>query len=110
MSKQLGRTFYTIVRPASAMRDLVEADPDGAFDLPVDAKRVVTFLGRPNEAKLSPPIESDGVRILAINASEVFTAYAPNPRGPTLMTLIEKIFCSKVTTRTRGTVKRRATA
>jgi uncharacterized protein (DUF1697 family) len=110
MAKQLGRAFYTLVRPASVLRDLVEADPYTAFDLPANAKRVVTFLGEPHKTKLSLPIEADGIRILAMNGREVFTAYVPNPRGPMFMTLIEKIFGRNVTTRTWDTVKKCITA
>lgn len=110
MAKHLGRTFYTIARPASVLRDLIEADPYAAFDLPTDAKRVVTFLREPHEARLSLPIEIDGVRVLATTGREVLTAYVPNPRGPVFMTLIEKTFGMNVTTRTWDTVKRCATA
>jgi uncharacterized protein (DUF1697 family) len=110
MAKQLSRTFYTIVRPVSVLRDLVEADPFAAFDLPSTAKRVVTFLGAPHQAKLTLPIETEGVHILTMHGREVFTAYVPDPRGPVFMTLLEKIFGSKVTTRTWETVKKCATA
>jgi len=106
MAKQLGRTFYTIVRRADVLRDMIEADPYAAFRLPANAKRVVTFLRDPNKAKLSLPLATDGVRILAMNRREIFTAYVPNPRGPVFMALIEKIFGSKVTTRTWDTVKK----
>jgi uncharacterized protein (DUF1697 family) len=110
MAKHLGRTFYTIARPAGVLRDLIEADPYVAFDLPANAKRVVTFLREPHEARLSLPIEIDGVRVLATTGREVLTAYVPNPRGPVFMTLIEKTFGVNVTTRTWDTVKRCATA
>lgn len=110
MAKYLGRTFFTIVRPASVLRDLIEADPYAAFHLPANAKRVVTFLREPHKSKLSLPLETDGVRILAMNGREIFTAYVPNPRGPVFMTLIEKIFGINVTTRTWDTVKKCATA
>jgi uncharacterized protein (DUF1697 family) len=110
MAKQLGRTFYTIVRPASHLRELIEADCYAAFRLPANAKRVITFLREPNKAKLSLPLVIDGVRILAINGREIFIAYVPNPRGPVFMTLIEKTFGINVTTRTWDTVKKCATA
>ena len=110
MAKQLDRVFYTIVRRASALRELIEADPYAAFRLPANAKRVVTFLREPHKAKLSLPLETAGVRILAMSGSEVFIAYVPNPRGPVFMTLIEKTFGTKVTTRTWDTVKKCTTA
>jgi len=110
IAKQLGRTFYTIVRPASHLRELITADPYAAFRLPANAKRVITFLREPHKAKLSLPLETDGVRILVMNGREVFTAYVPNPRGPVFMTLIEKTFGAYVTTRTWDTVRKCATA
>jgi len=110
MTKQLGRVFYTIVRPTSALREMIEADPYAAFRLPANAKRVVTFLREPHKAKVSLPYEIDGARILATNGREVFTAYVPNPRGPVFMALIEKTFGASVTTRTWDTVKKCAAA
>lgn len=110
MTKQLGRAFYTIVRPANVLRELLELDPYAAFRLPASAKRVVTFLREPRTEKLTLPIEVDGARILAIHDREVFTAYVPNPRGPVFMALIEKTFGTNVTTRTWDTIKKCANA
>ena len=89
---------------------MIQADPYAAFRLPEKAKRVVTFLREPHKAKLSLPLEADGVRILVLKGREVFTAYVPNPRGPAFMALIEKTFGVNVTTRTWDTVKKFATA
>lgn len=110
MAKQLGRTFYTIVRPTNALRALLEADPYAAHRLPGNAKRVVSFLRKPHKAKLSLPLEVDGARILAMKGREIFTAYVPSPRGAVFMTLIEKTFGTGVTTRTWDTVKKCANA
>lgn len=110
MTKELGRSFSTLVRSADALRELLAADPYAAHELPAGAKRVVTFLRTPPDAKLSLPIEVDGARILAIDGMEVFTAYVPSPRGPVFMTLIEKTFGSGLTTRTWETVRKCAVA
>ncbi|MGH2360676.1 MAG: DUF1697 domain-containing protein [bacterium] len=110
MAKHLGRTFYTIVRHASALHKLLETDPYAAFRLPANAKRVVTFLRHPHKTKLSLPLEVDGARILAMNGREIFTAYVQSPRGAVFMTLIEKTFGTNVTTRTWDTVKKCAAA
>jgi uncharacterized protein (DUF1697 family) len=104
MTKQLGRTFLTIVRPVEALRKVLASDPYQAFRLPAGAKRIVTFLlGRPS-SKLTLPDEVDGARILAVKGSEVFSVYLPTPEGPVFMTLIEKTFGSELTTRTWDTV------
>ena len=110
MAKALGRTFYTIVRPANALRRLLESDPFRAFRLPANAKRVVTFMRKPRESKLPLPIELDGARIFAVKGGEVFTAYVPSQHGPVFMSLIEKTFGRDVTTRTWDTVRKSAEA
>jgi uncharacterized protein (DUF1697 family) len=106
MAKHLGRSFYTIVRSVTAIRELLDSDPYAHFRLPADAKPVITFLREPAKTKLALPLELDGARILAAKGREVFTAYVPSPRGPVFMTLIEKTFGSNVTTRTWDTVKK----
>lgn len=110
MKKGLGRTFTTIVRPVSFLKELLESDPYATFKLPSNAKRIVTFLGKPDKAKRSLPTEADGVRILATNGSEVFTIYVPTPKGPVFMTMLGKAFGENVTTRTWNTVRRCAGA
>jgi len=106
MAKELGRTFRTIVRPASVLKALLESDPYAESRVPEKAKRVVTFLREPQKAKLALPVETDGARIVAMDGAEVFSAYVPSPRGPVFMTLIEKTFGSDVTTRTWDTIKK----
>jgi uncharacterized protein (DUF1697 family) len=110
MSKELGRTFHTIVRPVRALAEMLEADPYADFRVPAHAKRVVTFLRDPWRTKLSLPIEVDGARILAVHGREIFTAYVPSPRGAVFMSLIEKTFGTGVTTRTWDTVQKCAAA
>ena len=106
MSKRLGRAFYTIVRAADDLRELLERDPFAPWRAPANAKRVVTFLREPHNGKLALPIEVDGARILAVKGAEIFTVYTPSPRGPVFMALIEKTFGANVTTRTWDTVKK----
>lgn len=110
MATQLERTFYTIVRPVSALSELLDADPYARFRLPADAKRVVTFLREPARAKLSLPLELDGARILAMRGRDILTAYVPKPASPVFMALIERTFGKNVTTRTWETVKKCAAA
>ena len=110
MAKHLGRSFYTIVRPAEALRVLLEADPYAAFDVPADAKRFVTFLREPPAARISFPVEADRARILARKDREVFTACLVGAKGAVFMTLIEKTLGKNVTTRTWDTVRKCASA
>lgn len=110
MKKHLGSEFMTIVRPVEALRQLLAADPFAEFDLPSEAKRVVTFLReRPRasaRSQLKLPVELHGAQILAVQGSEVFSAYVRSPKGAVFMTLIEKTFGKDVTTRTWDTVKK----
>lgn len=110
MQDVLGRSFYTIVRPAAALRALLETGPYAGFDLPPGAKRVVSFLREPQAPRVSLPLESDGARILGMSGREVFTAYVPGAKGPVFMVLIEKAFGTEVTTRTWETVRKCAQA
>jgi len=106
MKKRLGNPFLTIVRPVEALRELVAADPFGAFQLPPAAKRIVTFLREKPGRKIDLPIELHQARILAVRDREVFSVYLPTPKGPVFMSLIEKTFGKEVTTRTWDTVKK----
>jgi uncharacterized protein (DUF1697 family) len=110
MARRLGRTFRTLVRPADALRELLERDPFARFRLPSNAKKVITFLRSRPRGRLALPIEADGARILALQGREAFTAYVPSPRGPVFMTLIESTFGDDVTTRSWETVKKCAAA
>ncbi len=109
-TKQLGRSFYTIVRSVEELQDLIESDPYSRFTLPTNAKRVVTFARKLPGLKPRLPIERDGAQILAVMDREAFSAYVPGPKGPVFMELIKANFGSDVTTRTWNTVKKCAKA
>jgi uncharacterized protein (DUF1697 family) len=104
MTKRLGRTFLTIVRPVDVLREMLASDPFGSFRLPSEAKRIVTFLRDQPGSKVTLPDQLHGARILAVKGSHVFSIYTPTPKGPVFMSLIEKTFGSEQTTRTWDTV------
>lgn len=106
MFEQLGRSFYTIVRPIEGLRRLLRSDPYQAAGVDPAAKRIVTFLRAKPRSRVKLPVEIDGARILAMKGREVFSAYLPNPKGPVFMGLIEKTFGRDVTTRTWDTVRK----
>ena len=110
MQAGLGRSFDTIVRSSEYLRDFITTDPFAEFDLPPTAKRVVTFLRSPGEAKLALPIERDGAGILKFTGSEVLAFYLPSPKGPVFMSLLERAFGKDITTRTLDTVRKCASA
>jgi uncharacterized protein (DUF1697 family) len=106
MKKHLGRAFPALVRRVDGLQQMLAEDPFGGFRIKPAEKRVVTFLrARPGDVPRLP-VEVDGARILGVRGSEVFTVYAPGPRGPVFMTLIERTFGKDVTTRTWDTVKK----
>ena len=104
MRRSLGKEFLTIVRPVSALREMLASDPYRAHRLGPRAKRIVTFLREPRAAKPALPIQQSRARILSLKGCEAFSAYSPDPKGPVFMTLIEKTFGKEQTTRTWDTV------
>ena len=110
LQEGLGQPFLTIVRRIDALQTLLASDPYKPFRLAPRCKRVVTFLRTEATSPPKLPIEFDGARILAVQRSEVFSAYIPGPRGPVFMSLIEKTFGKDVTTRTWDTVRKVAEA
>ena len=110
MQSELDRSFATIVRSAEYLQNLVQSEPFAKFSLPATAKRVITFLRRPVDAKLKLPIEQDGASILEFTGTEVLAAYVPGPKGPVFMSLLERTFGTSITTRTLDTVRKCAWA
>ena len=110
MQAELGRSFDTFVRSTEYLRELIESDPFAEFGLPPEAKRVITFLRRPADPKVTLPFERDGVSILKFTGSEVLAAYLPGPKGPVFMSLLEQTFGTSITTRTLDTVRKCALA
>ena len=106
MTKRLGRSFLTIVRPVDALQELLATDPYRGFRLAKNAKKIVTFLREKQRTKLSFPVEVDGATILSVKGTEIFSAYVPSPKGAAFMVLIEKTFGTEVTTRTWATVEK----
>jgi len=106
MQKGLGRVFATTVRSIEELAAMQTADPYKKFDLPAEAKRVVTLLHTRPTTKVKLPIELDEAQILCLKGTEVFSAYVPNAKGPVFMALIEKTFGKDLTTRTWETIRK----
>ena len=110
MTKHLQRAVYTIVRSRDALQEIIDADPFAPFELPPEAKRVVTFARKLPRITQRLPVERDGAMVLAAGEREAFSAYVPGPQGPVFMELIKSTFGMDVTTRTWDTVKKCARA
>jgi uncharacterized protein (DUF1697 family) len=110
MAEAMGKTFAAIVRRAEDLQQLVDANPFAEFDLPAQAKPIITFLRAPARAKLDLPLQQDGASILKLQGLEVFSAYLPTDKGPVFMSLLERSFGKEITTRTLDTVRKCAWA
>jgi uncharacterized protein (DUF1697 family) len=105
MARRLDRTFLTIVRPVTALVELLDADPYRKFKLDAGSKRDVTFLREKPRTRLKLPVTLDDARILAMTDTEVFSTHVPNnPKGAVFMQLIERTLGKELTTRTWETV------
>jgi uncharacterized protein (DUF1697 family) len=110
MQAHLDRRFSTFIRPLSALQTLIDTDPFASFQLPPNAKCVVTFLRTPFTGALSLPIRHQQAAILQVRGTETLCAYVPDAQGPVFMHLLERTFGTDITTRTLETVRKCARA
>jgi uncharacterized protein (DUF1697 family) len=109
-AKHLGRTFQTVVRSSAHLQEVIERAPFGDFDLPADAKHIVTFLKTAPGKKIRTPLEKGQSAILEIAQTEAYSAYWGEDQGTSLMALLDKTFGKDITSRTLGTVRKCAAA
>ena len=103
IEKKLGRSFPTFIRSIAELEALLASDPYKGVRLQPASKKIVTFLrGAPEGLKL--PVERDEARVLKLDGKHLFTVYAPTPKGPVFMKLIESAVGKEQTTRTWDTV------
>lgn len=96
--------FLAFIRPIAELEALLARDPFARFDVPRDAKRVVTFLRERPRVKL--PVALEKATIYAIEGREALSAYVVQPGDPVFMRLIAKTFGDEVTTRTWDSLAR----
>ena len=106
----LGRSFYTIVRSSAYLSELIDSDPYTAHAIPIDAKRVVSFMRDAHSAKVALPLAQHQASVFLQRGREIFTAYTPTEKGPVFMNLIVQAFGKNITTRTLDTLKKCAKA
>ena len=110
MQQALGRTFYTIIRPVSALEALLATDPYAHARLAPQSKRVVSFLRDAPQVVPKLPVVLEDAQIVNVIGREVFCSYVPGDTGPAFMRLIEKTFGSDITTRTWESMRKCAAA
>lgn len=104
MQQHLPRSFPTVVRLQEYLVRLLQNDVFGAFEVEAHEKRVVSFFKVLPTQIPALPIEQQGVRILAIVSSEVYTVYRRSSEGPVFMKLLDNYFGKNITTRTWDTL------
>ena len=109
VEKAVGKRFLAIVRSIDELEALIASDPFKGVRMKPDSKRIVTFVRTPPKG-LKLPIEQDEARILRLEGNTLFTVYAPTPKGPVFMKLIEGAVGKEQTTRTWDTVQKVAKA
>ena len=110
MQQALDRTFYTIIRPVSALEALLATDPYAHARLAPQSKRVVSFLRDAPQVVPKLPVVLEDAQIVNVIGREVFCSYVPGDTGPAFMRLIEKTFGSDITTRTWESMRKCAAA
>jgi uncharacterized protein (DUF1697 family) len=98
--------FAPFVRTIAELEELLARDPFAGFDLPRNAKRVITFLRERPARPPKLPVSQETATIHALDGREALTAYVVPPGHPVFMALIEKTFGKDVTTRTWDSVAR----
>jgi len=110
MSRELGRSFYTIIRSRAELEALLAADTHGEHGIPAEAKRMVSFFRSTPTPRVELPLAENFASVFLVRGREAFTAYVPRENDPVFMRLIEKAFGKDVTTRTLDTVAKCAKA
>lgn len=105
LEARVGRSFQTSIFETEQIATLIASDPYASFTLPVNCKKVMTFL-KNSPQSLNLPVTDRGATIYALKGVVAFSAYTPHPDGPVFMSLLEKTFGKEVTTRTLATVQK----
>jgi len=106
LKKRLARDIPTHVRSLDEIRAMIKADPYKDAMLPKDAKCVITFLDAEPVAPLKLPYRSEGATILKSRGGVAYSFYLRHPKGAVFMSVLEKTFGKKITTRTWDMIKR----
>ncbi|MCZ7400595.1 MAG: DUF1697 domain-containing protein [Candidatus Methanoperedens sp.] len=110
LENELGHEIGVLLRTIEEIQSLVDADPFKNIKVTPQTRFYVTFLSEKPESTLKIPYESieKDIKIVQVSASEVCSFITLSPiRGTSdLMSVLEKEFGRKVTTRNWNTVTR----
>ncbi|MFN2383158.1 MAG: DUF1697 domain-containing protein [Gemmatimonadota bacterium] len=114
LERTFGFATDVILRPVAHLRRMIEASPFKDITVTPETRRYVTFLRESPTATLEIPYASaDGdFRILQASWKEVFSVVMVSRPGRSgdAMSLLEKIYGRRITTRNWNTVERIAAA
>ncbi len=105
-----GRAIGVLVRKIEELQRLAEADPFAGIKVTPQTRLYVTFLSEKNKSNLKIPYTSPDKHFKIIRATdnEVYSVatLSPNSRTVDLMSILEKEFGRKVTTRNWNTIEK----
>ncbi len=110
LAADFGREIGVLVRKVEELRRLAEAEPFGAIKLMPQTRRYVTFLSEKSKGSLKIPYATpdNHFRIIRANDREVCSVATLSEGGRTvdLMSMLEKEYGRKVTTRNWNTIEK----
>jgi uncharacterized protein (DUF1697 family) len=105
-----GRKIGVLIRKIDELQHLADADPFAGIKVTPKTRLYVTFLAEKTKSGLKIPYESPdkNFKIIRATGSEVCSVLtlSPNSRTIDLMSILEKEFGRKVTTRNWNTINR----
>ena len=108
LEKEFGHEIGVLLRTIEEIQNLADADPFKNIKVTPQTRFYVTFLSEKQKSALKNPYESieKDIKIVHVSASEVcsFITLSPNRGTSDLMSVLEKEFGRKVTTRNWNTV------
>jgi len=105
-----GHEIGVLIRKIAGLQRLAEADPFAGVEVTPQTRLYVTFLAEKPRSGLKIPYESPdkNFKIIRATGSEVYSVLtlSPNSRTIDLMSILEKEFGRKVTTRNWNTIEK----
>jgi uncharacterized protein (DUF1697 family) len=108
LEKELGHEIGVMLRTIEEIQNLADADPFKNIKVTPQTRFYITFLSEKPKSALKIPYESieKDIKIVHVSASEICSFITLSPKRGTsdLMSVLEKEFGRKVTTRNWSTV------
>jgi len=110
LQAELGYSVDVVLRAKAAIKALVGSEPFKDFKAAPRTKFLVSFCSKrlPGVGKARPESPEKHFKIIRITAGEAFSVLtlSPNRRGASALTLLDRKFGPRITTRNWNTIKR----